>query len=74
MEQTPFTDKLSDYDIKSVLGKGSQGNVYLVQHRVTNQKYAMKVITLDIIKNENDQKRLRDEVEVQKYLSSQAFP
>jgi serine/threonine protein kinase len=41
--------QLTDFEeatdvIKKVLGKGSYGEVRLVQHKVSKQKYAMKTV------------------------------
>ena len=40
---------LSDFVIKSVIGRGSFGKVFLVQKRGTNNVYAMKSLRKDVI-------------------------
>ena len=35
---------LSDFELKSMIGKGTFAKVYLVQHVETDQIYAMKII------------------------------
>jgi len=40
---------LADFIIKSVIGRGSFGKVFLVQRRGTNNVYAMKSLRKDII-------------------------
>ena len=40
---------LSDFVIKSVIGRGSFGKVFLVQKRGTNNAYAMKSLRKDVI-------------------------
>lgn len=44
---------ISDFIVKSKLGKGSFGQVYLVEHKSTSREYAMKILLKDKIK-END--------------------
>ena len=44
---------LSDFVCLAKLGKGSFGDVYLVEKKNTKQKYAMKVLRKDIILNNN---------------------
>lgn len=36
--------KLGDFELKSMIGKGTFGKVYLVQHVDTDQVFAMKII------------------------------
>lgn len=45
---------LADFQIKSVIGRGSFGKVFLVQHKVRGNVYAMKSLRKDVIL-ENDQ-------------------
>ena len=40
---------LSDFVIKSVIGRGSFGKVFLVQKRGSNNVYAMKSLRKDVI-------------------------
>lgn len=51
-DDTPAS--LQDFEIKKMIGKGTFGKVYLVEHRVTKKLYAMKCIRKDIIL-ENEQ-------------------
>lgn len=60
---------VTDYDIIKVLGKGTQGNVYLVKYRKDQQKYALKVINKAQLKQKETLNRLISEVSVQKHLS-----
>ena len=48
------TSSLDDFLIKKMIGKGTFGKVFLVEHRVTKKLYAMKCIRKDIIL-ENEQ-------------------
>jgi serine/threonine protein kinase len=41
--------KLEDFKIMKVLDKGSFGKVFLVIHKLSGQKYAMKRINKDIL-------------------------
>lgn len=44
---------ISDFSIKRKLGKGSFGQVYLVEHKTSGKEYAMKILIKDKMK-END--------------------
>lgn len=46
-EKTQVT--LQDFIIKSVIGRGSFGKVFLVQHRQTGKVFAMKSLRKDVI-------------------------
>lgn len=48
------TTSLTDFTIKKMIGKGTFGKVFLVEHSTTKKTYAMKVIRKDIIL-ENEQ-------------------
>ena len=39
----------SDFKILKVIGRGSYGKVYLVEHEITGQVFAMKSIKKEII-------------------------
>jgi serine/threonine protein kinase len=41
--------RLQDFVILRMVGKGTFGKVYLVQHQLTRQVYAMKCIRKDIV-------------------------
>ncbi len=40
---------LDDFQIKKVIGQGSFGKVFMVQHKTTNKTYAMKSIRKDVV-------------------------
>ena len=40
---------IDDFHLRSILGKGSFGKVFLVEHKVTGRVYAMKSIRKDIV-------------------------
>lgn len=40
---------LSDFEIKKVIGKGSFGKVFLVQHKLNMSVFAMKSLRKDVI-------------------------
>ena len=46
--------QLDDFTIKKMIGKGTFGKVFLVEHNVTKKLFAMKCIRKDIIL-ENEQ-------------------
>lgn len=64
-----FGNSLNEYNFKERLGKGSQGNVFLVEHRKDGEMYALKVLDKSLLKDEQKFKRLKSEIIVQKYLS-----
>ena len=39
----------NDFNVLKVIGKGAFGTVYLVTHRVTEQVYAMKVVSKELL-------------------------
>ena len=39
----------SDFKLLKVIGRGSYGKVYLVEHYMTGQVFAMKVVKKDLI-------------------------
>lgn len=41
--------ELSDFVLKAVIGKGSFGKVFLVQHNIRMTVYAMKTLRKDVI-------------------------
>ena len=41
--------ELKDFAIKSVIGRGSFGKVFLVQHNADGKVYAMKSLRKDVI-------------------------
>jgi len=41
--------KLSDFNIKKMIGRGTFGKVYIVEHSEDNKLYAMKCIRKDLV-------------------------
>ena len=73
-----LSDDLVRYDLLKQIGKGTQGNVYLVKHRPEpgqindkpDQYFAMKVIDKRILlQKDTEQKRLKSEIKCQHLLS-----
>eukprot|EP00826_Nyctotherus_ovalis_P040670 TRINITY_DN4029_c0_g1_i2.p1 TRINITY_DN4029_c0_g1~~TRINITY_DN4029_c0_g1_i2.p1 ORF type:complete len:234 (+),score=47.83 TRINITY_DN4029_c0_g1_i2:170-871(+) len=52
-----------------VLGKGTYGEVWLVQHRITGDKYALKAIQRQKLESLQQMKDLRQEIDVQRRIS-----
>lgn len=63
VQNSVMSDKLKFEDLRigHELGKGSQGKVRVVQHRVTNEKYALKYIAFE---SDSDDMRLALESEL----------
>jgi len=63
-------DKITDavvketYEIGKVLGHGASGEVHLVQHRVTGQQFACKIVKKNA--NMNDAQSMSTEIEIMK--------
>ncbi|KAH9608540.1 hypothetical protein KSS87_013593, partial [Heliosperma pusillum] len=64
----PLDDQISlaDVDVIKVIGKGNNVIVQLVQHKRTNQFFAIKVIHMNI--QESDRKRTAKELEINRFL------
>ena len=56
--------KISDFEISEELGAGSFGHVYLVTHKVTKVKYAIKAIDKRNKSNQSEKPYFRREIEV----------
>ena len=56
-----YKKQLKDFEIKTLLGKGGYGKVYLVQAKSSSQLYAMKVINKDRVKNPKQTMRTKTE-------------
>ena len=56
--------KISDFEISEELGAGSFGHVYLVTHKTTKAKYAIKAIDKRNKSNQNEKPYFRREIEV----------
>jgi len=61
-------EDVGEYRIVSILGAGSMGRVFQVEHRVTHSKQAMKVLTADAITDSQFLRFMR-EIEIQGRLS-----
>ena len=49
MKKDQVESTLADFNILKMIGKGSFGKVFLVEHNKTKQHYAMKCIRKDVI-------------------------
>ena len=56
--------KISDFEISEELGAGSFGHVYLVTHKTTKAKYAIKAIDKRNKSNQSEKPYFRREIEV----------
>lgn len=54
----------NDFKLLANLGEGSFGKVYKVNHELTDQKYAIKVMTKDRIKSPGMIKQVKNEIEI----------
>jgi hypothetical protein len=55
---------LDDFQIKKVIGQGSFGKVFMVQHKTTNKTYAMKSIRKDVVIDSEQLENLRLEKQI----------
>lgn len=62
--------KVGQYELKTILGRGTFGTVYLGRHTPSNMKIAIKVISKDSLKPEL-QLRLEQEIHCQRSVSSE---
>ena len=53
--------QLGRYEIRSLLGKGGMGEVYLAQDTSLNRKVALKVLPADVAANEDRMRRFKQE-------------
>jgi len=49
MKKDQVESTLADFNILKMIGKGSFGKVFLVEHNTTKHHYAMKCIRKDVI-------------------------
>ena len=57
-------NKLSDFVVQKVLGKGHFGRVFLVISKLTNKVYAMKEILQDRYNNEEQRREVQKEIKL----------
>ena len=57
-ESETMGQKLDDFEILKLLGKGNSGKVYKAQSKLNKKIYAMKVINLEDVKKNNSEKKL----------------
>jgi serine/threonine protein kinase len=55
---------ITDFNIIKKIGKGSFGKIYLVEHKKTKVKYALKAINKLTKKNQKNKKAIKREVEI----------
>jgi serine/threonine protein kinase len=59
----PPGTKLGNYSIESVLGRGGMGDVYLAEHEIMRQKFAVKVLADHLADSPGLRQRFRQEVQ-----------
>jgi serine/threonine protein kinase len=60
-ELDPSKVKVNDFDLISVIGRGSYGKVLKVKHRSSNKVYAMKVLNKKVILDKNELEHTKNE-------------
>src|ERR1044071_6219708 len=60
MSLTPET-QLGRYEIRSLLGAGGMGEVYLAQDTSLNRKVALKVLPIEVAANQDRMRRFKQE-------------
>jgi serine/threonine protein kinase len=60
---------IGDYILKDRIGKGSYADVYRSTHKITGEKYAIKVISKDILIEPKIQNGLESEIQIMKEFS-----
>lgn len=60
--------QILNYEIKSLIGEGGMGNVYLAEHTAIGRKVAIKVLRPELAKNEEIRKRFKNEASVMAHL------
>ena len=61
---------LSDFELKSLIGKGTFAKVYLVQHVDTDKVYAMKIIRKKTVIETESVEMIKQEQKVLEILDS----
>ena len=60
--------KIINYEIKSLLGEGGMGNVYLAEHAQLGRKVAIKSLHQQLVKNEGLRARFKNEASTMAHL------
>ena len=60
--------KILNYEIKSLLGEGGMGNVYLAEHTQLGRKVAIKSLHQQLVKNEGLRARFKNEASTMAHL------
>jgi len=68
-DQKILINDMTQYDIGAQIGEGTFGKVKLAIHKLTNEKVAIKILDKYKIKNEENQKRIDNEIEVLKRVN-----
>lgn len=58
-----------NYEIKSIIGEGGMGSVYLAEHTQVNRKVAIKVLKSQFTKNEEIKARFKNEASTMAHLN-----
>jgi serine/threonine-protein kinase len=53
--------QILNYEIKSILGEGGMGTVYLAEHLTLHRKVAIKVLKPEVAQKEEIRKRFKNE-------------
>lgn len=65
--------QILNYEIKSLIGEGGMGNVYLGEHTSIGRKVAIKVLRPELSSNEEIRKRFKNEAKVMASLQHQGI-
>ena len=70
LSNTPlFNGKIEDYLITKELGKGSYAVVKLAKHRITKEKYAIKIYTKESLLDPQKRNTVKNEINILKQLN-----
>jgi serine/threonine protein kinase len=61
-------NQISNYEIKSLIGEGGMGSVFLAEHTQVNRKVAIKVLFSKYLKNEEIKQRFKNEASTLAHL------
>ena len=67
-------NKLEDFDILLMLGKGTFGKVFKVRSKINNEIYAMKQLDLEYLRNKDDPKYLEKALNETEFLLNLSHP